>query len=408
MTLSHKYTWLLVLITLAAFSLSDLIFPTAAYAERASEEVSTQKKKKRRRRTRRKRKRRKKKSETIDLSALNERPKQKKRRRSSGPLFKAYFDTLLTHRPGRTFTFDSFHTILLFDYMPNQYITFSSEIPFGSGRPTPRFYEVDWKISKKITFRIGRIWIPFDNTHPHQTFGGIMNTSEFGEATAFLPDLWADLGLGLKIRLVDRPGLKMDGDIYIVNGFGDTGGTDPLGETSSYPNFSDTSPATPEDNNDAKSIGGRVHATFSNMVGTGVSFYTGTYSSNGVTPAGSILAIGVDAQLRLPSKTDFRLGYIYMNVGVPGGTTRTSFLRAGFYAEARQRFSRKFSVMARGGVQQPDNGVVDVSDRTIIGGRVAYNFNPMFQISFEHFQDLESTAGKVNKQYSGLRFVVKM
>ena len=141
--------------------------------------------------------------------------------------------------------------------------------------------------------------------------------------------------------------------------------------------------------------------------GVGASVYTGLYSNNGVPSPGNVLAIGIDAQLRLPSKTDFRLGYFYMRVGLNSGsgTGRTSMLRAGFYAEVGHRFSRKWSMLFRGGIQQPDNGVIDVNDRTIIGGRVAYNFNPMFQLSFEHFQDVEGTAGK-NKttQYSGFRF----
>ena len=117
--------------------------------------------------------------------------------------------------------------------MPNADITFSSEI-----RALPRFYELSWKVGKRNTLRLGKIWIPFDNTHPHQTFGGIMNTNEFNETSQFMPDLWADMGIGLKFRLVDRPGLKMDADVYLVNGFGDAGAaSDPLSDSTTYPNF---------------------------------------------------------------------------------------------------------------------------------------------------------------------------
>ena len=152
------------------------------------------------------------------------------------PSFKVYFDLLLTYRPGVTpITFDNFHTLLLADFIPRPDFQFSFEI-----NPTPRYFELDYKPSQRLTLRAGRIWIPFDDMGPHNYFGGHINTSRLAQPNAtsyFLPDIWADLGVGVKYDLYESSKINLTGDFYIVNGFG-AGGTDPTGQvTGGTPTF---------------------------------------------------------------------------------------------------------------------------------------------------------------------------
>lgn len=342
----------------------------------------------------------------------------------SGPNFKSYFDFLLTNRPGISpLSFDSFHSIILIDYMPVPNVLFSTEIPVASpgGRPVPRFYELDMDVSEKLQIRVGKIWIPFDQGDPHFTFGGVMNTFEFNSASQsnFLPDVWADLGVGLKLKVARNRISVVDAHLYVVNGFRE-GGTDPASGITNlvYPDFS--TPPLQEDNNHDKGVGARVAAMLYNTLSLGGSFFTCRYTDE-TNPSGRIIAIGVDSLLRFESQTTLRGGYVFMNVSLPNGLSvpnpafpaSESYQRAGAYMELGQKFG-KYRLLVRGGIQNGDTRVEDANDRTIAGLRVEYNINPMLQLSLEYRKDLKRENGsgvalpKPNVEYTAARFVIRM
>lgn len=313
---------------------------------------------------------------------------------SSGVKFKAYLDIALTVQPGITpFSFNNFHTVLMVDFLP------SSELQFAMGiappSAVPRFFELDYRVAERLQVRLGRIWIPFDMMSPHNTFGGFINTSRMRAANQenFLPDVWADLGVGAKYTFIERPDLKLDGDLYVVNGLRE-GGLDPRGETTSYPNFLEAS--TDPDNNVDKAFGARVHALINQVWGVGGSFYTGRWT-NDANPAGRITMLGLDAQCRAVKRWEFRFGYAFMSVGLPSATTRTSYVRGGLYTEATYRLLDNINTGVRFGVTQNDSGVSDPNDRTNLGVKVDYLFSPILQFSFQYYHDLRFEPGKLNR-----------
>lgn len=310
------------------------------------------------------------------------------------PKFKALFDWWLTHQPGRntngvSVSFESYHYLMILEIAPDPRFYFGFEVS-----QNPRFYELDYQITKRITIRAGRIYIPFDDLSPHSYFGGRANVtriSQPGTNTAFLPDLWTDLGVGVKIGLVSSGETNLDLNAYVVNGFGE--GTSP-GSDTVYPDFSTTNL---QDNNSAKSLGARLQLSLlGDTVVFGGSTYYGRYS-NQASPEAAILMAGVDSRIKL-NNTELRGGYVFMNVGV---VPSNSFVRGAFYLELAQYFGN-WRVLARMGQSQNDSRIVQLTDQTLAGAQIAYRAGPV-QVSVEHSRDLNDVVGKTYRSFSGLR-----
>lgn len=346
--------------------------------------------------------------------------------KSSGilPNFKFYFDFLLKSWKGvatgtvdrSDFTFDSYHQRVLVEFTPNPDLMFQADISSWAGQ-SPKYFEVDYMLSKSIQLRWGRIWIPFDDMAPHSIFGGRINTSKFfqGDETAFLPDIWADMGIGMKFILSDSGTFSSDLNLYVVNGFQD-GTSSPVsgeGTNVTYPNFSGTSGAS-TDNNNAKGMGARWHSLTGRRFGLGASVYRDTYTGSSVTDAKGLLMLGLDVQFRPTSTTELRAGYTKMKVDIganPNGGTPTppakdSFLRTAAYAEIGQKFGSedRWKFLLRGGFSQNDNRVIDVSDKTIVGATLLRNFGAV-EAQLTYARDLHQVATKFAYNYGAFRLV---
>lgn len=346
--------------------------------------------------------------EAVDLGALNATPSSSHggapsshlSATNAAPMFKILFDLLLHLRPGvSSWTFDNYHGLFLVDFMPKPEIQFSFEV-----NPSPRYYEFDYQISKAWQLRLGRIWIPFDDMNPHNTFGGLINTSKMRDsrAAAFLPDIWADLGVGAKWKPIDTTSLTLTAHLYVVNGF-QAGGTDPTGQVTAYPNFGG---ATGIDNNTDKSVGARVHFLLNQTFGIGTSFYTGRYTDQG-DEAKRLSLFGVDGSVRLTTGTTLKGGYTYQKVELPSSAGKPDYLRGGAYVEAHQRIQKNYIVGGRFGVQQGDDRVTDLNDQTWATGRVGYETD-IWQLYLIYARDLNDTPDKAYKEYTAGRFVVTL
>ena len=371
----------------------------------------------RKKRTRKKRKSvRRSSGGTINLESLDSstssrsrssssRGSSKSRGRRGGqsfePQFKMMFDLYLHSRPGISdLTFQSFHGLMLVEYVPSPDLKFEFEI-----NPAPRYYELDWEISNKLQLRVGRIWVPFDDINPHNNFGGRVNTSPLNQGSQpFLPDVWAELGVAAKYQLMDSSILSMEAHAYILNGFQASGNNPVSGEeTIPYPGFAGVPPGLPSqvDNNTDKALGGRISATLYNRYSLGASVYTARYTDDSDESA-RILMYGVDTQIRF-GPTTLKAGYINMNVGLIPPSVRDSFVRGGLYAEGKFRVTNQITLVARTGLSQVDNRVVSKSDQQIVGGEARYNFGA-FSLGLIHNRDLNVVEEKVNYTFTALRF----
>jgi hypothetical protein len=320
----------------------------------------------------------------------------------SGPMFKFMFDFWLYNRPGvAPLTFSNVHTLALVDVTPVPELLFAFELS-----PTPRFYEVTYQFTPRLSVRGGRIWIPFDTIgpqQPHNLFGGLVNVSQFRQpgGSAFLPDLWTDLGLALKYRLADSAQFRWDIEGYVVNGF-QTGGTDPAGLVGTrYPNFES---AGVVDNNSDKSLGFRSQMVFLGFLNLGASGYFGRYSDP-TDNYRAVAMLGVDGQMRLPSGFEIKAGYLYSQIGLVPGAGADSSRRGGLYVEAGQRFLERFKFFLRGGTAQNDSRVVSVNDITMVGAGLVYN-RAFLQLSLMYQRDLNQVAAKSSYEFMAGRAMV--
>jgi hypothetical protein len=311
------------------------------------------------------------------------------------PLFNLLFDLWLDVRPGITpLTFDNYHTLILLDLRPTNDLTFSAEVS-----PTPRYYEVTYKVSPSLEVRGGRIWIPFDEMNPHEIYGGFYNIDRLREpgSQAFLPEIWTDLGVAAKYQIYDGSHLKVDGQAYVVNGFGD-GGTSPIGQQTPYPCFET---AALVDNNADKAVGLRVHGIWDGMFGLGASAYEGRWTSDSTVDR-RLVMLGVDTQLKFPTGTTVKAGYINMYVGLPGYDSH--YNRSGSYLEASQKFLRRWAFTLRTGAEQDDSRIPTVGDRTLGGFELSYQWR-YFNFAFLYYKDFYRVNGKANYEMTALRVV---
>jgi hypothetical protein len=322
------------------------------------------------------------------------------------PNFKFYFDLWLINQPNvMDFTFKNVHSYTFIDLMPDNKLTFSFSFNLSS---RANFFELGYQATPRLSFRGGKILIPFDDTFPHTMYGGRPNLSVFfmeGQ-TAFLPDLWAEPGVAAKYRLVDHSGFRMDGTLYITNGFqANTGNPYPGQSGGIYPDFNGLTSIDVSDNNRDKAIGGRLETVWARKFGFNGSFYTCRYSNQG-SEAERMTALGLDSQLRLAaSGTEFRAALISMKVTLPGD----NFTRSGWYVEASQKFGlkRDWKALLRTGYRQNDNRVIEVSDQRLIGGVLIWKPG-LVQWSFETWRDLNDVPGKVNYSLTALRAAVEL
>lgn len=313
------------------------------------------------------------------------------------PHFSVMFDLLMAYRPGvgrEGFSFLNFHPLLFFEIVPTSNIIFSFEV-----NPSPRYYELDYILNKTVTLRVGKIYIPFDDMNPHNMFGGMINTSrmQFG-STQYLPDIWADLGVGVKLNLTDTKALKLESHFYVVNGFGSTG-TAPA----TTPQFSGPT-VSASDNNDNKSVGTRVHAIISRVFGVGFSAFYGRWSDQR-DDVNNVLILGGDVQLRFP-KTEIKAGVSSFAVKYSNGS---SFNRSGNYIEAQQKFGERdeWRVVGRYGMQDTNDKIVDDSDNNLIGGGIRWKPN-FITLALEHYQDIKKVPAKTAYGLTFLRMVVQL
>jgi hypothetical protein len=305
---------------------------------------------------------------------------------TAAPNFKVYFDLDFVNQPGlRDLTFDNYHSFLFFEISPTPDMQFSFDV-----NPAPRYYELDYMILPRLQARAGRIWIPWDDLSPHNIYGGRVNVSRLQApgTAAFLPDLWTDLGVGLKWTAVDTMNLSVTDPSPIT-------ANDPTG----YPNFSDSGSVA--DNNRNKAVGGRIHALLFKKLGLGASVYTGRWNNQDLDPQ-SMTMLGFDGQLRL-GRTEFRAGVATMLINIPGA----SFNRGGMYGELGERLGAegKVKLLGRVGLVQLDSRVIDITDQTI--GGVTLLWQPgLIQYSIETSYDFNNIVGKPSRSYSAARLVV--
>ena len=137
----------------------------------------------------------------------------------------------------------------------------------------------------------------------------------------------------------------------------------------------------------------------------GFSGYTCRYTSRTADPA-RFSALGVDLQLQPSNLTTLRAGYTLQFVGLVPGYPDSSFNRGGLYAILTQKLADRFKVTGNAGVIQPDNRVVDPSDRILIGGSLGYTPLPYFETTLNYLRDINRSAEKVAYDFISMRFAV--
>ncbi len=302
------------------------------------------------------------------------------------PLKFHLYSDLIFHLKDSITTFDSFHNLFIAELHERGVFKFSAEI-----NPNPRLFELQYRLNEKLTIFGGKFLIPFNHPNPHTRYGGyVISSQNIGtEDKTLLPDIWSDLGIGLKYKFLEFSSWYLKLNFYVCNGF-QGGGKDPLnGEY--YPDFSNTGK---EDNNSDKAVGFGLSAYFNRFMRVGFSFYTNMYE----LPL-RLYIIGLDSKVIVLKNMDLEAGYIFFHVMLPA---YSSFDRGGFYLKLNYDFSNNFYSELMTGISQTDSRIQDEGDKTLVGLKFGYRVK-IFDFSLIGLYDLEKFSGKTKYSYFGLR-----
>jgi hypothetical protein len=265
------------------------------------------------------------------------------------PGFKIILDLLLQYSmPLKRWDFLPHHTNVIIEVAPMPNLTVALDVS-----PLPLFYEVQWSPHPRLTLRGGKILIPFGSNAFHHLIGGRID-----EHSEFLPQLWADYGLGLNHRLYDGERLYVEYDLYVVNGFS---GVD----------VPDTTITSAPDTNAWKGAGGRVKASiFGHYDLIGSIYYDRwdpkqheglLYYSAAAQLGEGFIPLPVLRRLRL--RGEWARGEIQLeHANYQAGILWHAVGRAGFYAEAQLGILEDFAARLRVGQLNPDDTVSNTRD----------------------------------------------
>jgi hypothetical protein len=208
--------------------------------------------------------------------------------------------------------------------------------------------------------------------------------------------------VGAKIMLTDSSAAATELHLYVTNGIG-SGGSDPTGSGTAYPNFATSSIGA--DNNNDKSYGARISGKFFQRASLGASVYRGVWTDKG-TPNKGITLLGFDAQIRPTNAIELRTGVMVGDVGLNPPSTKESYSKGGAYVETGVKFGedQNTKFLLRAGVVQNDSRVRDNSDRKIVGATLLKRFGPI-EASVQYSRDLQRFAGKDFYNFGAVRLV---
>jgi hypothetical protein len=296
--------------------------------------------------------------------------------------------------------FNNIHADIFVDLFALPEVQFLFEVS-----PTSRLYELDWKIHPEIELRVGRIWIPFDDMGPTRPYGGLISRSELAPShiPTFLPDLWTDLGVAVRVILSQTETETSDVQLYLVNGFQDDG-IDPFQQVASYPGFGPGSNSTTDNNND-KAIGARLRLILDRSISYGFSAYTGQYTGRNFESS-RVSVFGIDSQVKLGDTWKVKGGYAVMLVGLISGSAYANYVRGGAHFSILKQVNDNFKVTLSGSAFQTDDRLVDASDRVLAGLTFSYLPQPNMELSGIFSRDFNKVLAKTQYNAIGLRYLM--
>ena len=235
----------------------------------------------------------------------------------------------------------------------------------------PVFWELQYELLPGLSFKVGKIWVPFGTNEFHHIIGGRVDQQSF-----FLPETWSDYGVAVNWVPLDTDWVNVDTTFYAVNGSQGNVGANAAGQE--VPTVG--AGAAASDNNYSKGLGGRAKFTLFNdyVVTPSVYFdvwdpdnkYRLLFYSLGFEARRGFLPVpGLD---RLRLRGEYGRGEIelpFRNLqtdGLIGATGGFAIARVGFYGEATYTLVDTLSVRLRAGRINGDNTVTNNADLWMI------------------------------------------
>ena len=242
----------------------------------------------------------------------------------------------------------------------------------------PIFFELQWDALPGLSFKVGKIFVPFGTNEFHHIMGGRVDEQSF-----FLPETWSDYGVAMNHQPIDTDWLNVEYTLYAVNGSQGQVGADAQSQT--IPTVGAGASAT--DNNYMKALGGRAKLTLLSSYVITPSVYFDVWDPDNKFPI-VFYSLGFEARkgfIKLPIVDRLRLRgeYGYGEIALPFRNLQPGVLsvfglggyavgRAAFYAEATESIVDTFAVRLRTGRINDNNTLLDNQDLWVLEPSLLY------------------------------------
>jgi hypothetical protein len=236
-------------------------------------------------------------------------------------------------KPNQTFSMHYFNPMFGINVKDKIIAEIMLEYEHGGSEISMRYGIIDYAFSKYATFRVGKFLMPVGrfNEYLYPEHINIFVDRPLSH-WYIVPSVWAEVGAQLRGNVNFTEEFSVNYSAYVVNGLEQK-------DKGYGGNIRNMRENTRDYNNDDKSFGGRIGIKPIHKVEAGFSYYTGTYSTDGLM---SLSIICIDAE------------YKHKRLGVRGEYAQATIdtlignvVRKGFFVESSYRINKYFEPAIR-------------------------------------------------------------
>jgi len=228
-------------------------------------------------------------------------------------------------KKSKTYSLQYFNPILGVNVHDKVVAEVMLEYEHGGGEMGIRYGIIDYSPFKFVTLRIGKFLMPIGkfNEYYYPEYINLLNDRPISH-WQIIPSVWSEIGAQLRGNFSLTKKVLVNYSLFVVNGLEQKDGKYGSDIRNMRDNFRDY-------NNDKKSFGGRIGILPVAIIETGVSYYYGTYSTDGKE---NLSLVCIDAECKT-SKFTFRGEY----VDAIEDTASGSINKNGFFIESAYRLN---------------------------------------------------------------------
>lgn len=289
-------------------------------------------------------------------------------------------------------SFSTNHTYLLLQASPTDKLRVGFDIQFN------HYYEIEYFPLSILSFKVGKIFLPFGDYHYHPIYGGKV----FSVDNDLFPNWFTDFGIGFGHRLLDTDYVSLNYELFMSNGFRDGSDGD----------INMNAIGFASDNNSEKAYGGRVKTTWFGRYNITASGMYDRWSDEGDASLG-LWALDFSTNsgiVDLPVLKHINLKLGYLDKHVENDNTMDAIIREydgfGSHVELSAKPLNWLEIAFRAGEVDPNENVQDKMDQRNYNVRSIFYLEKYLELWAMFQRNEEKYVDEIDNDYVALKVVL--